>query len=174
MAASAQQDLLTSLGRQETLDLLQQIDWMNRCQLCRSRDTASNQDACIKAAKLGNTTHQSAFGLPTTNGCGIDIGQSQCIGQTIGIVLHQMIDMRYAEPSKPRGGHGVDRWSLIDGTVHGQIERRNRNLNAWQRRGSGRLLRASRSPRGSLLDPMARTNSSLGVYARGRDGATVV
>jgi hypothetical protein len=68
VAAAAKQDLLTLIGRQKRLDLLEQIDWVDRSQLGWSGHPAANQNASVEPTQVGYTANKSAFRLPTPNG----------------------------------------------------------------------------------------------------------
>ena len=104
---------------------------MSRCQFGWSGYTAADQDAGIKPAKMRDLTNQAAFGLPTSNRCGIDGGQTQGIGQTVGVLLHQVIDVRHLQSAQSCGGNGIDRRCLIDGAVDRKKKRRNRGRDSW-------------------------------------------
>jgi len=88
IAGSTQQDALSSLGRKKCLDAIEQIVGVNRRQMSRVNDPASDQNPRVKSTQLGHVANQSTFGLPTPNRCRSDPGQSKRVGESIGVLIH--------------------------------------------------------------------------------------
>jgi hypothetical protein len=71
-------------------------------------NSAANQDTSIEAAKLGNATNETTFGLPIANRVSIHIGQPKRIGETIWILAHQVGDMSDVQPTQSGCGNRID------------------------------------------------------------------
>ena len=117
MAAATQQNLLSPRGGQKRFDFVQQIGRMSGCQIRGGRDSAGHQNPRIKASQVGDATDEPAFGLPAADRVCLDVGQSQGIRQSIGILLHEMGDVSDLQTSQAGRCDRINRGPLIDGAV---------------------------------------------------------